>query len=101
MRTIEPIKPEEIIQAQQDSIPGAVIEVVNSLLKKHCRNGKAVILQKDILVLLEQKSIPRRDVFDNNWLDFENIYEKYGWKVFYDKPAYCENYEANFVFEKS
>lgn len=33
------------------------------------------------------------------WLDIEDHYRKAGWKVTYDKPAYCENYDAYFKFE--
>ena len=39
-------------------------------------------------------------VFKNKWLDVEEVYRKAGWKVEYDKPGYCEDYEAYFVFEK-
>jgi hypothetical protein len=31
-------------------------------------------------------------------LDIEDTYREAGWKVEYDKPAYCENYPANFTF---
>jgi hypothetical protein len=31
-------------------------------------------------------------------LDIEPIYREAGWIVEYDKPAYCENYDANFTF---
>jgi len=40
----------------------------------------------------------RDDFFDKHWLDFEALFEKVGWKVYHDKPAYNENYEPTFKF---
>lgn len=46
-------------------------------------------------------SAPRFDGHDiNSWVDFEDLYRKQGWKVVYDKPAYCETYKAYFVLSK-
>ena len=35
----------------------------------------------------------------NKYLDFEDEYRTIGWKVTYNKPAYCETYEPYFIFE--
>jgi hypothetical protein len=42
----------------------------------------------------------RQQVFDNNWLDVEDIFRKAGWKVNYEKPAYNESYPASFKFQQ-
>lgn len=42
----------------------------------------------------------RQFIFDKHWLDIEDTYRKAGWNVEYDKPGYCENYDAYFVFSK-
>lgn len=39
-------------------------------------------------------------VYGKQYLDVEDIYRKEGWKVVYDKPAYCETYEPTFTFSK-
>ncbi len=39
-------------------------------------------------------------VCDNHWLDVEDVYREAGWVVEYDKPGYCESYEATFTFKK-
>lgn len=44
--------------------------------------------------------IDRQEIFDNCWLDVEDIFEEVGWKVVYDKPGYNESYPANFEFTK-
>jgi hypothetical protein len=44
--------------------------------------------------------VERAVVFDKGWLDVESIFRAEGWKVKYDKPAYCETYKAFFVFSR-
>ena len=59
--------------------------------------------QKEIVDLIVKKSnnvYKSGDIFANSWLDVEDIYRNAGWDVEYDKPGYCENYEAHFVFRK-
>lgn len=104
---VKPFTPQEIASKQLYSIPNEVIEAVNELLAESLSASSdkpsCTILQdkivKRILAKLPNKS--SRDIFDNNWLDFEPIFEAYGWKVVYDKPAYNENYEASFNFEST
>jgi hypothetical protein len=33
-------------------------------------------------------------------MDVEDVYQKAGWEVEFDKPGYNEDYEANFKFSK-
>jgi hypothetical protein len=99
---MKPITPTQVSKLKVNNIPDVVIEAVNNLLAAKCDESitYATLLQKDIL-----KEIRRLDpkmtssiIFENHWLDFEPIFRKSGWKVVYDKPAYCESYEPSFEF---
>lgn len=101
---ILPITPKEAKQKAQTAIPSFIIQAVNDLIcLKIGSNDSVVIKQDDIL---EQagaglnKPEFRRQIYDNKWLDIEDLYVKFGWKVEYDKPAYCESYPATFKFTK-
>ena len=90
---VKPITPDEVAH----EIPDVIIEVVNTLIKEKWNGQKAHILQDEILLRL---SIPRDEVFEKHWLDFEPIYREAGWHVIYDKPGFNENYKAFFDFTK-
>lgn len=96
---IKPIKPSEIVQI----IPEWVIAGANECIKEHYRElTKESHFTQDELVDFILKNAPEdvtsQTLFDNHWLDIEPIYRKAGWKVEYDKPGYCETYDANFTF---
>jgi len=95
---IKPISPNEITPL----IPDFVINVVNRLLQKKWNGTSAIILQETIIneIINDQPNISREEIFDNGWLNFEDIYRKVGWDVEYDKPGYCESYKAYFKFTK-
>lgn len=98
---IKPITPDEI----KHEIPDFIIEAVNTLIKKNWDGKEAIIKQNDILAIVSSKNDndgkpSRQTIFDNNWLDFEDLYRKVGWKVEYDKPTYNEFYDAYFKFTK-
>ena len=61
------------------------------------------IKQKDIIKLALQycddENMTSRIIHDNKWMDFEGAFEKYGWIIEYDKPAYNETYDAVFEFK--
>lgn len=97
MRTIKPITPNEA--ANKQDIPDFVLDAFNQLISKNYRIDRAIVVQKHIIELIKKKS-PNQE-FETNWLNIEPIYENAGWKVIYDKPAYCENYDAFFMFIKS
>ena len=103
MGTVQPITPVEAKQQQEGSIPDQVFIAFNEILKKKF-NGHSVTIRQDELVklIMEQDgvSFSRNDLFNNHWLDIEEIYRKAGWKVEYDKPGYNESYEAYWVFTK-
>jgi hypothetical protein len=97
-KKVVPIKPHDIVREKSKHIPPAVIEAFNELIAKGFSGGSARVVQDDVVKLIVEKGFKRSDIFDNGWLDVEEIFEKNGWKVEYDKPGYCETYEAYFVF---
>jgi hypothetical protein len=104
---VQPISPQEALDLKITTIPDEVIEVVNQMLtERMTKRGSVTLLQKDIVanVMLRMSTsgarVTSNAIYENHWLDFEPFYEKAGWKVQYDKPAYCESYEANFTFSK-
>lgn len=99
----KPLTPQEVAQQKQDSIPDAVIEVVNALLvKKWNRNNRTATIKQDDIVaaIVAKMGVSNQEVFNQGWLDFEDAFRAQGWKVKYDKPAYCEDYDAFFEFKE-
>lgn len=98
----QPIKPSQVIKKKKDSIPDFVIESFNELIVKHFNGSYSTIQQDEVLSVILSKmpeGSTRQNVFDNNWLDVEDIFRKAGWQVNYDKPAYNESYPATFKFD--
>lgn len=90
--SVKPISPQEI----KKTIPDFVIEAVNELIAEKVNDKNyATVLQKHIVDRVKSKT---DQDFDYAWLDFENIFRDAGWNVNYDKPAYCESYDAYFEF---
>lgn len=99
---VQAIKPSEIAQAKQKAIPDVVIEVVNDILARKFTAGRATIKQKEIVnELVANHGMTVDQIYSNGYLNFEEIYRAQGWKVKYDKPAYCENYDAYFEFREA
>ena len=97
-----PIRPEDIVDSKVKYLPDAVIDVFNRLIAVHYSNGSANIKQNIIVAaLIEALGIERQAIFDNHYLDVEDVYRASGWNVEYDKPAYNESYEAFFTFKKA
>lgn len=95
----KPISPQEAKALKSTQIPDEVIEVFNLLIAKRMAHEEVVIKQNEVLTLLEDRGLNRNDVFENHWLDIEELYAKYGWKVEYDKPGFNESYESTFNFK--
>ena len=102
MATVQPIAPQDVVDKKLENIPNAVIESFNELIAKKFNGSQSTIKQDEIVkhILSKDGSINRQDIFDNHWLDVEEMYRKIGWDVEFDKPGYNESYEAFFVFKK-
>lgn len=98
---IAAIKPSEIAEAKAKTFPNFVMKTWNEMIAKKMGATSAHITQDEIVKALIEASpemIDRSTVFDNMWLDVEDIYRAAGWKVDYDKPGYNESYGAYFKF---
>lgn len=99
---INPFTPQEARESNVSSIPEAIINAVNKLLAEKIGLNKSVTLKQDDILELAGAGVDNREfrqqIFDKGWLNIESLYAKYGWKVTYDKPAYCESYPATFTF---
>ncbi|HEU5114533.1 MAG TPA: hypothetical protein VFT82_02075 [Candidatus Paceibacterota bacterium] len=99
-KKVLPLKPKDVVDKKAEDIPPEVIEAFNEMIAKEWDGGSARVVQKDVIKKIVEKGISRDEIFKNNWLDVEEIYRKNGWDVEYDKPGYCENYDAFFVFSE-
>lgn len=94
-----PIRPENMTVAKQASLPDAVITVFNELIIKHWDGRRATITQDEAVALMVNRGLNRKEIFDQGWLNVEDIYRQAGWVVEYDKPGYNETYLATFTFK--
>lgn len=95
---ITPIRPEEIATSKKIQMPDAILESFNELIAQNFSGDMARVRQNEIVARIANKGYDRRQIFDNHWLDVEDIYREAGWEVMYDKPGYNDSYEAYFEF---
>ncbi len=98
--TAKPITPSEVNKKKVELLPDAVLEAFNELIAENWDGVSSTVLQKTVVERIVSKGYSSDQVFDNHWLDVEDVYRGAGWKVEYDKPGYCESYDAYFVFRK-
>jgi hypothetical protein len=100
---MKPISPEEVDERFKHSIPDIVIECFNNIIvdRWNPTTRSAKFPLKDISMRIENASnYSSKQIYDNHWLDVENIFRDAGWKVEYDSPGYNETYEASFTFSR-
>jgi hypothetical protein len=91
------ISPDDISIIKAAVIPPEVFDAVNELLAlRYISGSRVTIKQYEIADLIKEKLGECKI----EWLNFEDVYRNAGWIVEYDKPAYCESYDAFFVFRK-
>lgn len=100
--SVKPITPAEVTHAHNKIIPPEVVDVFNDLITKHWNGNYAEVAQKDAVdaITAKMKLDCRTTVFDNHWLDVEDLYRSVGWKVLYDARDYTEDGVAYFRFIK-
>ena len=96
------ITPSEAISHKESIIPEEVFDAFNEMIvEKIDGNGSATVMQDDVVERIVSKlACNRQEIFDKHWLDVEKIYRDAGWNVKFDKPAYCETYQAYFKFSR-
>lgn len=96
MPNIKPISPVEAENKHRGTIPDSIINAFNKLIIKHYKpiSKEAVVKQDEVLDMVcedpDSGMLTKDEIFDNHWLDIEDIYREQGWKVKYDKPGYNE-----------
>jgi hypothetical protein len=103
IKKVKPITPDEIMGNLENIIPQSIILAVNELLtEKYRGTGEVNIKQRDIIERATSidETLTSDIIFEKKYMDFEDLYRKSGWSVYYDKPAYDENYDAFFSFNK-
>lgn len=99
--TVNPITPEEVDDQQITSIPDEVITIFNEMIVENWRGSYAHVDQNAVVNrIAERMMVSRSHIFDRGWLDVEQLFRNAGWKVMYDKPGYCESYDAYFEFRR-
>ncbi len=97
---VQPIKPEEVESEKLKILPDEVFAAFNEIIVKNYHNRSSNFKQKEVVKIMTEKGLKSKEIFENGWLDVEELYRKQGWIVEYDRPAYNEDYEANFTFKK-
>ena len=90
------------IAAAPKSFPDFVLQAFNEMIQENLRGYESKFNQSAVverIVLRSEGGVSRDQVFANRWLDVESLYERHGWTVAYDKPAYNEDYPATFTFK--
>lgn len=98
---ISPISPSDVAAHKLSTFPDVVIDTWNKAIAVSWNGYSAKIVQTEITdKLASVLNTTRSNVFSSGYLEIEDIYRKAGWKVSYDKPSYCEDYDAYFTFSK-
>ena len=96
-----PIKPSEVSAKKTTLIPEKVFEVFNEMIAEVWDGHSSTVIQKQASARIASAlGITVPEVYAEHYLDIEESYRDAGWSVKYDKPGYCETYEAFFVFSK-
>jgi len=98
---MKPITPKEA-NLNRNDIPEFVIQGVNDAIKKHYKKDGFIIKQDEIIneILKYSPGTNRMEIFEGKWLDIEDLYLEYGWKINYESPCRDENFESFFQFEE-
>jgi len=102
---IKPIKPNEVLVRKLEVIPKEMIQAVNELIALKWNGSSSTVRQDELFEKYfelsgQENTRSNRDaIFDNNYLEFKQIYEDNGWEVEYSKPDYREEaFEPFYTF---
>ena len=102
MAKIKAFNPDEAKRDSEEDFPLAVIESFNEVIKRNYSGRSSTVLVDEVIALISTKMIVSRAmIFENKWLDVEDVYRKNGWDVEYDQPSYGDSdFKPRFVFTK-
>ncbi len=96
---IKPITPKEVDNKKIQSLPDIVLNTFNNAIIENWNGKQATFGQNKIAIIIAKElNITIDKVYNLGYMDIEPLYQKAGWKVTYDKPAYNESYEATYTF---
>ena len=101
---VKPLAPADVVSARAVLFPDFVLKTWNTAIAKNWTGIQSRIEQDDMvyeLIAASPSHIDRGDVFNNHWLDIEDVYRAEGWVVEYVKPAYNDSYYAHYIFKKT
>lgn len=101
MSEIKPITPQEAKKDVKCNIPDFVITGINNAIKNNYHKSGFLIKQKEIIseILKISPNTQENIIYNNNWLDFEELYENYGWNISYESPDRSETFDSYFYFK--
>ena len=102
MSKIEPLNPDDVVQAKKQTIPDEVIEAFNESIAENWRGTYSNFTQESVVNKIIDKlpDLPEDDIYSRGYLDVEDIFRAAGWDVEYDNHDVSEKYRANFTFSK-
>lgn len=93
---MKPVSPAEARVGKINVIPDFVIQAFNELIIQNLVGNTSSFKQDEVIARIKQLSNQER--FDFWWLNVEEMYRMFGWKVEYEKPGYNETGYANYTF---
>ena len=98
----KPISPKDVENAKAKHRPMPfIIEAANELIAEKWNGHAATFSVRELGARARTKlNMKEEEKFEDGQLDIEPIFRKAGWIVEFDRPGYCENYEARFIFKK-
>lgn len=98
---VKPISPDDVVKIKKQNMPDEVIETFNELIAKEWNGRYALLFAGKVASAIAKKLHVKVDkVYDNHWLDVEDIFRAEGWKVVFEKPDYNESGDSTFTFSK-
>ncbi len=95
---LQPITPDTIPPRE---FPDEVIAAFNAEIATRWDGTQATIQQETMVARISGAlGLERAEVFSCRLLDVAEVFRRAGWRVVYDKPGYCENYAAHWVFSR-
>jgi hypothetical protein len=108
------MSPKDIGKYKANAFPVWVFEAFNQCIASSFTNGRAMVKQNDVInkmiclqhdtldedAIEDGQGLSRAEIFDNGYLNIEEVYREQGWKVEYDKPGYSESYDAFWIFKE-
>lgn len=89
------LSPSELLDNLITTFPPEMVKAVNNQLMKKFHGRSCKIMQNDIInefLSLTGDKYTKDKVYDNHWMDFEQLFIKEGWIVKYTKSDYTENW---------